>query len=96
MYPTIVYIVPSIVLAKTRRSTTDIYELGLSNASRHAGPVVSDHDARAATSGHPSFAVGPIDSAMDNETESPPSRALQTEDVRERGLKKIILEVKER
>ena len=51
MYPTVV-----IVLVETQRSMTDICE-GLSNASRIAGPVPSDHEAHAETFPPPSRAV---------------------------------------
>ena len=75
MYPTIV-----IVLVETQRSMTDICEISLPNISRLAGPAASDHEARAENLRHPSFAVGPIYSAMDDEAESPPFRALQSRD----------------
>ena len=88
MYPTIV-----IVLAKTQRSMTDICEIGPSSASRLAGPVPPDHEARVTTSGRLSSAVGPINSAMDDEAGVPPFRALQSHDVQERSLEKVILEV---
>ena len=84
MYPTIV-----IVLVETQRSVTDICEIGPSNASRLAGLVASDHEARAATLGHPSFAAGPANSAMDHEAGSLPSRALQSRDVKKCGLEKV-------
>jgi len=91
MYPTIV-----VVLVETRRSMTDICEIGPSNASKIAGSVASDHEARATSSslGHSSFAVGPNNSMMDNEgAESPPSCSLQCHDVQERSLEKVILEI---
>ena len=88
MYPTIV-----VVLVETQRSMVDICEIGLSNAGKIAGAVTADHEAYAATLGPISFAVGPIDSVMDKEPESPPSRALQRRDVQERGLENDILEV---
>ena len=75
MYPTIQATIV-IVLVQTQRSMTDIFELSLSNASRLADLVASDHEARAATLRRPSFAVGPVDSVMDDEAESlpPPAR----------------------
>jgi len=86
MYPTIV-----IVMVETQRSMTDICEItSPSNAIRLAGPVGSDPEARPATLGHLSFA---INSTMDNESESRPSHALQSQDVEERGLENDILEV---
>ena len=86
MYPTIV-----VVLVETQRSMTDICEIGPSNASKIAGSVAFDHEARAATLGHLSFAAaGPISSEMDNEAESPPSCELQGRGVQERGLEKAI------
>ena len=88
MYPTVV-----IVLVETQRSAADICGISPSNASRLAGPAASDHEARAATLRYPSFAVGPINNAMDNEAGSPPSRVLQTENVQEHGLEKAVLEV---
>ena len=87
MYPTIVYI----VLAETPRSMTDICVIGLSNTSRIAVLVASDHEARTATVGHPPFAVGPFDnSAMDDEAESLRSRVSQSQDVQEHGLQKVV------
>ena len=88
MYPTIV-----VVLVETQRSMVDICEIGPSSPSKIAGAGASDCEARAGTLGHLSFAVGPIDSAMDKEAESPPSRALQREDGQGRGLENDILEV---
>ena len=67
-----------VILVETQRSMTDIYETSLSDARRRAlGLVASDHEARAATLGHPSFAAGPTNSAMDH-------------DVQECGLEKDI------
>jgi len=86
MYPTTV-----IVLVETKRSMMDIYEMSLLNASRPAGLVASE--ARTANLGSLSIAVGPINSAQDNEAGSPPSCAVQSQDVQERGLEKVILEV---
>ena len=71
MYPTIV-----VVLVETQRSMVDICEIGPSNASKTAGAAASDHEAHPTRLGRLSFAVGPINSAMDKEDESPPSRAL--------------------
>ena len=71
MYPTIV-----VVLVETRRSMVDICEIGLSNTSRTVGAVASDHEAHPATLSSLSFAIGPINSAMDKEAEFPPSREL--------------------
>ena len=85
MYPTVV-----IVLVETQRSMTDVCEISPSNASKFAGPVASE--ARSATLGHISFAVGPVHSATDDEAE--PQR-LQSQGGQERGLEEIILEAKE-
>jgi len=71
---------------------TDVCEISPSNASKGVGPIASD--ARAATLGHISFAVGPIHSMTDSEYESQRSRASQSEDGQERGLEKGILDVK--
>ena len=90
MYPTIV-----IVLVETQRSMTDIWEISPSNTSRLARPVASDHEAFALTSIYPSFVVGSVNSAMDNEAESLPSCALQNQDLQGRGSEKVILGVKE-
>ena len=69
-----------IVLAETsQRSMSGICEIGPSNASRLPGLVVLE--ARAAR-------------AIDDETKSPSSRALQSPDVQERGSENVILEVK--
>ena len=84
MYPTVV-----MVLVETQRSMADICEISPSNASRLAGPVASE--ARPATLGHLSFAVGPVHSATDNEAESQRSRALQSQGGQEHG--EVILEV---
>ena len=63
MYPTVV-----IVLVETQRSILrsmpDIYEISLSNATKLAAS-----EARPATPGHLSFAVGSVHSTTDNETE---------------------------
>ena len=83
MYPTIV-----IVLVETQCSMTDIC-VGLSNASRLAGPVPSEF--HAATLGHPPIPVGAVNSAVYNEADPPPSRLLQSRDVQERGLEKVVL-----
>ena len=80
MYPTVV-----IVLVETQRSMSDICEVNLLNASRLAGPVASE--ARTEPLGHPSFAV------LDNEADSPPSRAWRSGDVRGHGLENIIFEL---
>ena len=88
MYPTVV-----VVLVETRRSMTDVYDISPSNASNFAAPVSSE--ARAATLGHLSFAVGPMDSMMDNDSDSQRSRKSESQDRQEYGLEKVILEVKE-
>jgi len=62
MYPTVV-----IILVETQRSMADVYDISPSNASKLGGPVASE--ARPATLGHFSFAVGPIHSMTDNEAE---------------------------
>ena len=87
MYPTIV-----IVLVETQLSMKDICEISLPNASRLADPATSE--ARAATLGHPPFAVELINSTMDNEAKSPPSRAWQSQGVQGRSLEKVILQVR--
>ena len=88
MYPTVV-----VVLVETQRSITDIWEFTSSNASGIVGPVASD--ARSATLGHLSFAAGPIYSTVDNELDSQHSLTLHSQDGREHGLEKVILDVKE-
>jgi len=70
-----------VVLVETQCLMTDIYECPPPNASTRVGPVASG--------------VRAAGSAMDKEAESPPSRALQSEHVQERGLEKVILEVEE-
>ena len=85
MYPTIV-----VVLVETQRSMVDICEIGPSSPSKFAAAAASDCEVHAATLGHLSFAVGPIDSAMDNEAESLPSCVLRGRDVQERGLENDI------
>ena len=64
MYPTIM-----VVLVETRRSMVDICEIVPSNATKIAAAAASDDEAHPATLGHLSFAVGPINSAMNNEAE---------------------------
>lgn len=88
MYPTLV-----IVLVETQRSMVDICEIIPSNASKFAGPQVSE--ARPATFGHLSSKVRPIHSMMDNDSESQRCRALQNQDEQEHDPEKVILEVKE-
>jgi len=88
MYPTLV-----ILLVETQRSMTDMCEISPSNASKFAGPVVSE--ARQGTLGHLSFAIGSGYSTTDNEAESQPSRTLQSQRGHEHGLEEVILEVKE-
>jgi len=61
MYPTVV-----ILLVETQRSMTDICEISPSNASK----LAASSEARPATSGHLSFAVGPVDITTDDEAES--------------------------
>ena len=70
------YLTVVMVLVETQRSMTDICEISSSNTGRIPGPVGSE--ARPATLGHLSFAVGPVYSTGDNEAESQPSRALQS------------------
>ena len=88
MYPTVV-----IVLIETQRSITDVCEISSSNASKPGGPVSSK--ARPATLGCLSFAVEPVLTTTDNETESRQSLALQSQDGQEQGLENFIGEVKE-
>ena len=63
MYPTVV-----VLLVESQRSMTDVCEISPSNASQFAGRLGSE--ARHATLGHLSFAVGPVESLMDSEPES--------------------------
>jgi len=90
MYPTVV-----IILVETQRSMTDMCEISPSNASKLAGSMASE--ARPATLGHLSFAVGPIYSATDydNGAESRRSPTLQSQGGQEHDLEEVILEVKE-
>ena len=88
MYPTLV-----IVLIETRRSITDVCEIGPSNASKPAGPVASE--ARSTTLGHLSFAIGPIHSKTDSDAESQRSRASQSQGGQDHRSEEDILEVKE-
>ena len=87
MYPTLV-----ILLVETQRSMPEICEISPSNTRKLAGPVASE--ARPATLGHLSFAVGPVYSTTDNEAESQGSRTLQSQGGQEYGLE-VILEMKE-
>jgi len=79
MYPTVV-----VVLAETQRSMTDICEISRPDPSKIADPAASEA---------PSSLVGPINSTMDNEAKSSPSRALQSQEAQEHGLEKVIFEV---
>jgi len=88
MYPTVV-----ILLVESQRLMADVCEISLSNTSKVVGPVLSE--ARPATLGHLSFAVGPVHIKTDNEAKSQRSRALQSEGGQEYGLEEVILEVKE-
>ena len=88
MYPAVV-----MVLVETQCSITDICEISPSNASKFVGPVAAE--ARHATLGHLSFAVEPIHTTVDNESEYQRSRALQSQNGQEHGLEEVILEVKE-
>ena len=88
MYPTLV-----IVLVETQRSMTDICEIGLSNASKPAGPVASE--ARPATLGRLSFAVGPVHTMTDDEAEYQRWQALQSQYGQEHGLEEVVLEGKD-
>jgi len=88
MYPAVV-----IVLVETQRSITDVCEISPSNASKFPGPLASE--ARHATLGHLSFAVGPIDTTVDNESEYQRSRMLQSQGGHEYGLEEAIPEEKE-
>jgi len=87
MYPNLV-----MLLIETQRSMTDICEISPSNASRLAGPAASE--ARPATLGHLSFAVGQVHSTTDYEADSQLSRTLQNQGGQEHGSE-VILEVKE-
>ena len=82
-----------VVLVETQRSVADVFEISPSNASKFAGPVASE--ARPATFGHLSFAAGPIDTMVDNESEYQRSRTLQSKGGQEHGLEEVILKVKE-
>lgn len=70
---------------------TDICGISQSNASRLAGLVAPAASLRPL----PVLAVGPImiNSTTDNKAEPPPSCALQSLDMQELGLEKVILEV---
>ena len=59
------YSIVVILLVETQRSMADVCDFSPSNASKLAGTVASE--ARLATLGHLSFAVGPIHTMMDNE-----------------------------
>ena len=89
MYPTVV-----IVLVETQRSMMDVCGIGTSNASKLAGPMLSE--LRPATLGHLSFALRPVHSTTDDEAESQRSHALQSQGEQEHDLDEVILEVKER
>jgi len=74
----------------------DLCEICSSNArSKVTGLVATQAEARAATLEHISFAVGSINSPMENELESQVSGALQTPDGQEHDLEKAIFEAKE-
>ena len=88
MYPTVV-----IVLVETQRSMADFCEISPSIAIRLKGPTASQ--ARPATSGRFSFAVGPVYNTMTYELESQPSRTVQNPGGQEHGLKEVVLEEKE-
>jgi len=88
MYPTVV-----ILLVETQRSMSDICEISPSNASKFAAS--SGSEARPATLGHLSFAVGPFYSTTDYEAESQLSPALQSQHGRKDGSEEPITEVKE-
>ena len=89
MYPTVV-----ILLVETQRSMTDVCEISPSNAIKLAGPVAPE--ARPATSGHPSLAVGLVYSSTDNEAETQRPRALGSRGGQEHDLEEgVILEVNE-
>ena len=87
MYPTVV-----IVLVEKQRSMTDICEVSSSNASNNARPVASE--ARPATLGHLSFAVGSTYSTTDSESESQRPRVSQSQDGPEYRLEKVTLEIR--
>jgi len=70
---------------------TDIYEISPSNA---AGPVATS-EARPASIGHLSCAVGPVHSTTDSEAESQRSRTLRRQVGQEHTLEEVILEVKD-
>jgi len=88
MYPAVV-----IVLVETQRSMMDVCEMSPSTESKFAGPGASE--GRAATFGHLSFAVGSMNSTIENESEFQRSRVLQNQDRQEYGSEKDILDVKE-
>ena len=77
-----------IMLVETQRSMTDICDSITSIVM--AGLAVPDHEARAATLGHPSFAVGAANNGVDGEAHSSQSRTLRSLGVQERGLEKDI------
>ena len=82
-----------IVLVKTQRSMADICEISPSIAIKFAGPVASE--ARPATLGPLSFAPGPIDTRVDNESEYQRSRALESKCGEGDDVEEDILEVRE-
>jgi len=90
MYPTVV-----LVMVGTQRSITDVCEISPSIDDRLAGPVASE--ARPATLGHLSFAVGPVHTTRNNEAESQRSHALWSQGGQEQleGVEEVILEVNE-
>ena len=82
MYPTVV-----MFFVESQRSMTDICETSPSNASPFAGPQA--FEACPATLGHLSFAVGPMHTTIDDESESQRSCALQSPDGQEHNPEKV-------
>ena len=72
MYPTAI-----IVLIETQRSIMDVCEINPLNANNPGGPVASE--ARPENLGRLSFAVGPVHSTTDDETESQLSRVFRSQ-----------------
>ena len=83
MYPAVV-----VLLVETQHSMTDVCEISPSNATQFRGPVA--FEARDATLGHLSFAVGSVHSTADNNAESQRSRVLQSQGGHEHGLEEAI------
>ena len=82
------YLTIMIVLVETQCLMTDICEISLPNASRLTGPVASD--LKLVLQLWDPFCLR-WTVMIDNEAESLPSHALQSQGVQECGLEKVIL-----